>query len=36
MTAPILAAASFCFVTTAIHIVSIVIASIRLRRRFPT
>ena len=36
MTAPILAAASFCFVTTAIHIVSIVIASIRLRRRVPT
>jgi ceramide glucosyltransferase len=35
MTAPILAAASFCLATTAIHVASIVIASIRLRRRTP-
>ncbi len=32
MTAPILAAAFFCLVTTAIHFVSIVIAGVRLRR----
>ena len=35
MTAPILAAASFCLATTAIHVASIVIASVRLRRRPP-
>jgi len=35
MTAPILAAASFCLATTAIHFASIVIASVRLRRRAP-
>ncbi len=33
MTAPILAAATFCFTTTAIHVASIVIATLRLRRR---
>jgi len=32
MTAPILAAASFCLATTAIHFVSIAIAGFRLRR----
>lgn len=32
MTAPILAAATFCFAATAIHIASIVIAAVRLRR----
>lgn len=35
MTAPILAAASFCLATTAIHVAGIVIASVRLRRRAP-
>ncbi len=35
MTAPILAAASFCVATTAIHFTSIVIASVRLRRQPP-
>jgi ceramide glucosyltransferase len=35
MTAPILAAATFCIATTAIHVASIVIASLRLRRRTP-
>jgi len=33
MTAPILAAAIFCFTTTAIHVASIVIVALRLRRR---
>jgi len=36
MTAPILAAATFCFTATAIHIASIVIAALRLRRRTPS
>jgi ceramide glucosyltransferase len=36
MTAPILAAASFCLATTAIHFVSIGIAGLRLRRRTST
>jgi ceramide glucosyltransferase len=36
MTAPILAATTFCISTTAIHIASIVIASFRLRRRTPS
>ena len=35
MTAPILAAATFCFTATAIHVASIVIAALRLRRRTP-
>jgi ceramide glucosyltransferase len=35
MTAPILAAATFCFTTTVIHVASIVIAAVRLRRRTP-
>jgi len=35
MTAPILAAATFCFVTTTIHVASIVIAAVRLRRSRP-
>jgi ceramide glucosyltransferase len=35
MTAPILAAAFFCLATTAIHVASIVIAGIRLRRPTP-
>jgi ceramide glucosyltransferase len=33
MTAPILAAATFCFTTTAIHVASIVIVALRVRRR---
>ena len=36
MTAPILAAASFCLATTAIHFVSIAIAAVRLRRSTST
>ena len=35
MTAPILAAATFCIATIAIHIASVVIAALRLRRRTP-
>ncbi|MGA2311058.1 MAG: ceramide glucosyltransferase [Xanthobacteraceae bacterium] len=35
MTAPILAAATFCFTATFIHVASIVIAAVRLRRRTP-
>jgi ceramide glucosyltransferase len=35
MTAPILAAATFCITTIAIHIASVVIAALRLRRRTP-
>jgi ceramide glucosyltransferase len=35
MSAPILAAASFCFAATAIHLASIVIAAVRLRRSSP-
>lgn len=35
MTAPILAAATFCIATTTIHIASIVIAAVRLRRNAP-
>jgi ceramide glucosyltransferase len=35
MTAPILAAATFCLATIAIHVTSIVIASFRLRQRTP-
>jgi ceramide glucosyltransferase len=35
MTAPILAAATFCFTATFIHVASIVIAVVRLRRRTP-
>ena len=35
MTAPIFAAATFCFTATFIHVASIVIAAVRLRRRTP-
>jgi ceramide glucosyltransferase len=35
MTAPILAVATFCIATTAIHVASIVIASTRLRKKTP-
>ena len=35
MTAPILAAATFCITTTVIHVASIAIAAVRLRRRTP-
>jgi ceramide glucosyltransferase len=35
MTVPILAAATFCFTATFIHVASIVIAAVRLRRRTP-
>ncbi len=35
MTAPILAAATFCFTATFIHVASIVIAAVRLRWRTP-
>jgi ceramide glucosyltransferase len=35
MTAPILAAATFCIAATAIHLASIVIAAVRLRRNTP-
>jgi ceramide glucosyltransferase len=35
MTAPIFAAATFCFTATAIHVASIVVAALRLRRRTP-
>ncbi len=35
MTAPILAAASFCIATAAVHAVSLVIAALRLRRHAP-
>jgi ceramide glucosyltransferase len=35
MTAPILAAASFCIATAAVHVASLMIAALRLQRRTP-